>query len=324
MIRPVLPPTSEQLEHAREIVSQYLKPTPTVTIYVDGRPVFAKLESLQVTGSFKLRGALAAVDAGQRVDPDGAVITASAGNHGLGVAHAAQLLGVRATVVVPQNASAAKVKKLATYNIELIQFGDSYDDAQAHAVELAEQRSVRFISPFNDSDVIAGQSTVFDEMLAQAPEIEHVVVPVGGGGLISGTLVSRDGNGRADIRVTGIQAEESAALFHVLRGAHMNDVVHRPTIADGLAGGGDDGAITNEIVEKSGIELVLVPEVEIRRAVRLLAENSGLVVEGSGAAPYAAIANGLIGDDTSRVGFIASGRNIAHELFVELLQASLA
>jgi threonine dehydratase len=104
----------------------------------------------------------------------------------------------------------------------------------------------------------------------------------------------------------------------------MDDVVHRPTIADGLAGGGDDGAITNEIVEKSGIELVLVPEVEIRRAVRLLAENSGLVVEGSGAAPYAAIANGLIGDDTSRVGFIASGRNIAHELFVELLQAPLA
>jgi threonine dehydratase len=237
----------------------------------------------------------------------------------LGVAHAAQLLGVRATVVVPENASVAKVKKLSTYDIELIQFGTSYDDAQAHAVELAEQRSVRFISPFNDSDVIAGQSTIFDEMLAQAPEIEHIVVPVGGGGLVSGTLLSRDGHGRTDIRVTGIQAEESAALYHVLRGVRMNDVVHRPTIADGLAGGGDEGAITNEIVEKSGIDLVLVPEVEIRRAVRELAENSGLVVEGSGAASYAAIATGLIGDATSRVGFIASGRNIAHELLVELL-----
>jgi threonine dehydratase len=323
MIRPVSAPTNEQLEHAREIISKYLQPTPTVTVFIGERPVFVKLESLQVTGSFKIRGALAAVDAAQRVDPDGAVITASAGNHGLGVAHAAQLLGVRATVVVPQNASAAKVKKLSTYDIELIQFGMSYDDAQAHAVALAEQRSIRFISPFNDGDVIAGQSTVLDEMLAQAPELEHVVVSVGGGGLISGTLLSRDRHGRGNIRVTGIQAEESAALYHVLRGVRMSDVVHRHTIADGLAGGGDEGAITNEIVQKSGIDLVLVPEIAIRRAVRDFAENSGLVVEGSGAAAYAAIATGLINDTTSRVGFIASGRNIAHELLVELLQEPL-
>ncbi|HWD97259.1 MAG TPA: pyridoxal-phosphate dependent enzyme [Acidimicrobiales bacterium] len=323
MIRPVSPPTIEQIEHAREIVAKYLQPTPTTSISVQGRPVFVKLECLQVTGSFKVRGALAALDAAKRVDPNGAVITASAGNHGLGVAHAARLLGTRATVVVPTNASVAKVKKLSTYDIELIQFGTSYDDAQAHAVALSEQRSIRFVSPFNDGDVIAGQSTVFDEMLVQAPELEHVVVAVGGGGLISGTLQSREVHDRSDIRVTGIQAEESAALYHVLRGMRMSDVVHRPTIADGLAGGGDEGAITNEIVEKSGIELVLVPEVEIRRAVRALVENAGLVVEGSGAAPYAAIATGLIDDTTSRIGFIASGRNIAHELLVELLQEPL-
>lgn len=320
----VSPPTNDQLQHAREIVSKYLVPTPTVTIHINERPVFVKLESLQVTGSFKVRGALAAVDAAHRQNPHGEVITASAGNHGLGVAHAAKLLGVRATVVVPENASAAKVKKLATYDIELIQFGSSYDDAQAHAISLAEQRSVRFVSPFNDSDVIAGQSTVFDEMLAQAPTIEHVVVSVGGGGLISGTLVSREGHDRSDIRVTGAQAQESAALYHVLRGMRMSDVVHRPTIADGLAGGGDDGAITNEIVEKSGVELVLVPEIEIRRAVREVAESNGLVIEGSAATSYAAIAAGLIGDDASRVGFIASGRNIAHELLIELLQEPLA
>lgn len=317
---PVAPPTNEQLQHAREVISKHLVPTPTVTIYIHGRPVFVKLESLQVTGSFKLRGALAALDAAHLDDPTGAVITASAGNHGLGVAHAASLLGVRATVVVPANASVAKVKKLATYDIELIQFGSSYDDAQAHALGLAEQRSVRFISPFNDTDVIAGQSTVFDEMLAQAPTIEHVVVSVGGGGLISGTLVSRERHGRSDIRVTGAQAQESAALYHVLRGERMSDVIHRPTIADGLAGGGDEGAITNEIVAKSGSELVLVPEKDIRSAVREVAETSGLVMEGSAATSYAAIAAGLINDDASQVGFVASGRNIAHELFLELLQ----
>jgi threonine dehydratase len=323
MVRHVLPPTNEQLEHAREIVAHYLTPTPTVTISVRGRAVFAKLESLQVTGSFKIRGALAAIDAAHRDDPDGAVITASAGNHGLGIAHAATLLKVGATVVVPENASVAKVKKLSTYDIELIQFGSSYDDAQAHALELAESRSIRFISPFNDSDVIAGQSTAFDEMLAQAPSLEHVVVQVGGGGLLSGTLLSREAHGRSDIHVSGVQPEESAALYHVLRGLSMSDVVHRPTIADGLAGGGDEGAITNELIAKAGVELVLVPEVEIRRAVREVAETSGLVMEGSAAASFAAIAANRVDDTMSQIGFIASGRNISHELFVELLREPL-
>jgi threonine dehydratase len=323
MIRHVSVPTKDQLEHARDIVDHYLEPTPTVSILVRGRKVFVKLESLQVTGSFKIRGALAAVDAAHRVDPNGAVITASAGNHGLGIAHAASLLGVRATVVVPANASVAKVKKLSTYKIELIQFGSSYDEAQSHAKDLADERSIRFISPFNDSDVIAGQSTIFDEMLRQAPAIEHVVVSVGGGGLISGTLLSRDAQDRSDIRVTGVQPEESAALYHVLRGATMSDIVHNPTIADGLAGGGDDGAITNELIAKSGIDLVLVPEVEIRRAVREIAENNGLVMEGSAAASYAAIAANRVDDVTSRVGFIASGRNISHELLIELLSEPL-
>jgi threonine dehydratase len=291
---------------------------------VRGRNVFAKLESLQVTGSFKVRGALAAIDAAHRDDPSGAVITASAGNHGLGIAHAATLLKVGATVVVPENASIAKVKKLATYDIELIQFGSSYDDAQAHALELAETRSIRFISPFNDTDVIAGQSTVFDEMLTQAPSLEHIVVQVGGGGLMSGTLLSREAHGRSDIRVSGVQPEESAALYHVLRGARMSEVAHGSTIADGLAGGGDDGAVTNELIAKAGVELVLVPEVEIRRAVREIAETSGLVVEGSGAASFAAIAADQVDDATSQIGFIASGRNISHELFMELLSEPLA
>jgi threonine dehydratase len=295
-----------------------------VTISLRGRPVLAKLESLQPTGSFKVRGALAAIDAAHRADPSGAVITASAGNHGLGIAYASKVLGVRATVVVPANASRAKVKKLRDYDIELIQHGSSYDNAQAHALELAAQRSIRFISPFNDSNVIAGQATVLDEILLQAPEIEHLVVSVGGGGLLSGILMSRDEHGRTDIRVTGVQPEESAALYHVLRGATMDRVVHHPTIADGLAGGGDDGAVTNELVARHHVPLVLVSEIEIRRAVREVVETNGLVMEGSAATSYAAITCNVVDDETSRIGFIASGRNISHELLVELLQEPLA
>ena len=319
MIRAVAPPTATQLEDARRVIADHLRPTPTVTIALHGRSVLVKLESLQPTGSFKVRGALAAIDAAHRDDPTGAVITSSAGNHGLGIAYAARELGVRATVVVPSNASAAKVKKLREFDIELIQYGSSYDDAQSHSLELAHARSIRYISPFNDANVIAGQSTILDELLIQAPDLEHLVVSVGGGGMLSGTLLSREAHGRGDLRITGVQPQESAALYHVLRGATMDQVVHHPTIADGLAGGGDDGAITNELIAKHGVPLVLVPEDLIRRAVREIVETTGLVMEGSAATSYAAIGAGLVDDASSRIGFIASGRNISLELLVELL-----
>ena len=319
MIRAVAPPTATQLEAARRVIADHLRPTPTVTIALHGRSVLVKLESLQPTGSFKVRGALAAIDAAHRDDPTGAVITSSAGNHGLGIAYAARELGVRATVVVPSNASAAKVKKLREFDIELIQYGSSYDDAQSHSLELAHARSIRYISPFNDANVIAGQSTILDELLIQAPDLEHLVVSVGGGGMLSGTLLSREAHGRGDLRITGVQPQESAALYHVLRGATMDQVVHHPTIADGLAGGGDDGAITNELIAKHGVPLVLVPEDLIRRAVREIVETTGLVMEGSAATSYAAIGAGLVDDASSRIGFIASGRNISLELLVELL-----
>jgi len=324
MIRHVTAPTSEQLEAARRVIADHLVPTPTVTLSLRGREVLVKLESLQITGAFKIRGALSAIDAALRQDPQGAVITSSAGNHGLGIAHAASILGVPATVVVPQNASLAKVKKLRRYDIELIQIGTSYDDAQRHALELADRRSIRYISPFNDTNVIAGQATAFDEMLQQAPELEHIVVSVGGGGLISGVLMSRDTHDRGDIKVTGVQPVESSAMYHALRGTKMEDVRHRPTIADGLAGGGDDGAITNELIARHEVPLVLVPEIEIRRAVREAVESNGVVLEGSASASYAAITLDLVNDTTSRVGFIATGRNISHELLMELLKEPLS
>ena len=322
-MRSVEAPSVAQLEAATRVIADHLEATPTLTLELRGRPVLSKMESLQTTGSFKIRGALAAVDAARRDDPRGAVITSSAGNHGLGIAHAAGILHVPATVVVPANASAVKVKKLREYEIELIQFGSSYDEAQAHALELADGRSIRYISPFNDTNVIAGQATVFAEMLTQAPEIEHVVVPVGGGGLIAGVLMAREAHHREDVRVTGVQPEASAAMYHVLRGARSDAVLHRPTIADGLAGGGDDGAVTNELIAAHHVPLVLVDEHLIRRGVREAVESNGLILEGSAAAPYAAIVGGLVDDEESRIGFIVSGRNIARELLVELLAEPL-
>jgi threonine dehydratase len=317
MVHEVLAPSAEQIDDARRVIARHLEPTPTVTLSVRGRAVLAKLESLQPTGSFKIRGALAAVDAAARHAE--AVITSSAGNHGLGIAHAATRLGVRATVVVPANASAAKVAQLRRYDVELIQVGSSYDDAQAHALELADRLGIHYISPFNDTHVIAGQATVLDEMLEQAPGLEHLVVPVGGGGLLTGCLLTRARRARGDLRLTGVQPANSAALYHVLHGGTMAGALHRPTIADGLAGGGDEGAVTNRLIAEAGVELVLVAERSIRAAVREVAEANGLVLEGSASTAYAAIAHGLVGDD-GRVGFLATGRNISHELLVTLLE----
>lgn len=317
-------PTADQLAEAREVIARHLSETPTVTLSVRGRPVLAKLESLQVTGSFKVRGALAALSAVAREGSGARVVTASAGNHGLGVAHASGLVGVPATVVVPVNASSAKVAKLRSYDIELIQWGSNYDEAQARAKELADTHSYKYVSAFNDPWVIAGQATAFDEMLRQAPQIDQVVVPVGGGGLLSGILLCAADRGRADVSVVGVQPAVSAALYHVLRGATMAEVVHGPTIADGLAGGGDDDSVTNVIAANHATPFHLVPEAQIRSAVAEAASVNGLVLEGSAAAAYAALAEGIVPVSGSHVGMIASGRNIARDLFIELLQESLA
>lgn len=316
-------PTPQQFEDARRVVADHLRPTPTVELSIRGRAAYAKLDLLQPTGSFKVRGALAAVAAALRDDPNGAVVTSSAGNHGLGIALASTILGARATVVVPETASPIKVDKLLQFDIELIQHGDVYDDAQAFAKDLAERKGIRYVSPFNDPDVIAGQSTCFDEMLTQAPDLDQLVVSVGGGGLISGALSALEACGRDDVRVIGVQPENSAAMYHVLRGATMAEVTHFPTIADGLAGGGDDDAVTTRLVEKRGVSLVLVPETAIRRAVRESVEINGIVMEGSAAASYAAVATDLIGERGRHVGFVATGRNIAHDSLLEILNEPL-
>lgn len=312
-------PTLGDLEIAMRVIRDYLPVTPVAALDLRGGRVLAKLENLQRTGSFKVRGGLAAVSAAREEDPTGAVISASAGNHGLGVAYAATKLGVRATVVVPANASVAKVKKLKTYDIELIQHGATYDEAQTEAMRIADERSVRYVSPFNDTHVIAGQSTLFSELFDQVPDLQHVVVPVGGGGLISGAILAREAAGLHGVKITAVQPQNSCAMYHVLHGTPMNQVLHEPTIADGLAGGGDEGALTNDLIARNKIEFALVPESEIHAGVREAALVSGLVLEGSGATPYAAITNGLITEGEGHMAFIASGRNIAPELFVEIL-----
>jgi threonine dehydratase len=305
-MRTVRAPTAEQLAAAAEVVGANLEPTPVLP----GDGYVLKLETAQPTGSFKVRGALAALAARA-----GDVVTSSAGNHGLGVAWAAQRLGLRATVVVPENASKAKLDKLARYPIELVRAGTSYEEAEAAALALGAH-GAHFVSPYNDADVIAGQATVGSELHAQVPDLARVVVPVGGGGLISGVALALAGSG---VEVVGVEVEQSAPMRAARDAGFAVTVDVGPTLADGLAGNLEPGSITIDLVRAHVADLVTVTEGEVRTAMRHMAGEHGLVVEGAGAVGLAAVLAGRFASVAGATAIVVTGRNIDLRLLAEVL-----
>jgi threonine dehydratase len=313
-IRRVDPPTPSDFEHALSVVTEHLAPTPLVPSPV-APATFLKLDCLTPAGSFKLRGALAALAAltdGQRA---AGVVTASAGNHALGVLYAAAELGVNATVVVPRTASAAKVSKLRRLGGQLIEYGDDYDAAEAHALSLAAE-SGYFLSAYNDPHIIAGQATMGPEIRAVLDGPLTVVAPVGGGGLLAGLSLWAAAEG--NVSVVGVESAASQGLSAAVAAGEVVTVPVGPTLADGLAGNLEPGSITPAIVAAQKATLTTVDEAEIRTAIRYLAEEHGLVVEGSGAAGLAAVQAGKVPSDVPTV-VIITGRNIATPTFAEVL-----
>ena len=312
-------PEQATLTQAREIVAGHLAPTPLVRLRLRGidRPVYAKLETLQPTGSFKFRGALAACAAYGKTNPttQRRIVTASAGNHGLGIAYAATRLGIPATVVVPETASPAKVAALGHFDIDLRQLGADYDEAESAALEIAQETG-RFVSPYNDPVVVAGQATIAYELLVQLSEPATVVAPVGGGGLAAGLSLALQGH--EDWRVIGVETAASRACSAAIEHGGIVTVPIGPTIADGLAGNLEPGSITPGIIAAACTRVCAADESEIRSAVRELAIDHGLVVEGSGAVGLAALRAGLI-DGDGPVVLLLTGRNIAAGLLAELL-----
>jgi threonine dehydratase len=308
-MRTVRAPTPEQLAAAAAVVEANLEPTPVL----EGDGYVLKLETFQPTGSFKVRGALAALAAHA-----GPVVTSSAGNHGLGVAWAAQRLGVPATVVVPETAAKAKLAKLERFAIELVRAGTSYEEAEAAALALVAGDGRRFVSPYNDADVIAGQATVGAELRAQVPDLARVVVPVGGGGLLSGIALALAGSG---VTVVGVEVERSAPMRAAVEAGHTVPVPVGPTLADGLAGNLEPGSVTVEVVREHVAELRTVTEDEVGAAMRHLAREHGLVVEGSAAVGLAALRSGVLGHSSGATAVVLTGRNIDLGLLAEVLSA---
>src|SRR5213594_1609933 len=254
-----------------------------------GARVFFKLDNLQMTGSFKERGALNKL---LSLSPDArrtGVIAASAGNHGLAVAFHAERLGIPATIVMPEYAPLIKVTSARRYGAEVILYGSNYDDAYELARALGAERGQLFVHPFDDPRVVAGQGTLGLELLEQLPDVEAVVVPVGGGGLIAGVALAIKAK-QPDVQVIGVQSSALPAMARALERGERVRVEPAPTIADGIAVR-QVGELTLELARRWVDRVVTVDEEELANAVLLLLEIEKTVVEGAGAAPLAALLN---------------------------------
>jgi threonine dehydratase len=277
-----------------------------------------KWENRQPTGSFKLRGAFSAVLQLSEEEKQAGVLTASAGNHGLALVYAARQAGVSLTVFVPKEAPRKKIDGLHKLGATLVFCSGGYGGAERAALAAAADGGVTFVSPYNHPDVIAGAGTIGVELLEQVSELDTVLVPVGGGGLISGVGLALKAR-RPEINVIGVQGETSAVLHADWHGRGINVVPIEPTLADGLAGEVDPDSITRGIVRQVVDDFMLVSEDEIAEAIAYLYRAHNQVVEGSGAVGVAALLAGKL-DLTDRVvGLVISGGNIDPEPHSEIL-----
>ncbi|HEY2813622.1 MAG TPA: pyridoxal-phosphate dependent enzyme [Acidimicrobiales bacterium] len=318
--RSVRSPDDDDLALARDVVERELAMTPVLAAPQLGDGVVLKLETLLPTGSFKVRGGLVA--ASVAADDGTAVIAASAGNHGLGVAYGAARYGLPATVVVPVTASAKKVQALEQFDLTLVRHGDNYDAAERYALDMATaDPNLRFVSPYNDPHTIAGQATIATELLAQVPDVSTVIVPIGGGGLISGVALGLAAAGRRDVRIVGVVAEASPAMRRAVEVGHPDPVTILPTLADGLAGNIEPASITVGIASAYVESIVGVTEDQIAAAIRFLAFEHGVVSEGSGAVGVAALQSGRVaaGLLDGRTALLITGRNIAAATLSKIL-----
>ena len=255
-----------------------------------GGHVYLKCENLQRTGSFKIRGAYNCINRLSEEERDRGVVAASAGNHAQGVALAATLLGVRSTVYMPEGASLPKVEATSRYGAKVVLEGKAFDEALSGARDYSETSGSVMVPPFDHPDVIAGQGTIALEILEQLPETASIVVPVGGGGLISGIAAAAKAM-RPDIRIVGVEPEGAAKMSKALSAGSLVDLPSISTIADGLATK-TASELTFAHVSELVDEVVTVSEDEIGRALLLITERAKLVVEPAGAAGIAALVVG--------------------------------
>lgn len=315
----------EEVETAQSTIQKIILRTPM--IYSDtfskltGREVFLKLENLQKTGSFKIRGAYYKLSQLTPSMRKRGVVAASAGNHAQGVALASSLLGIHSTIVMPEGVSLAKQMATQAYGGEVILFGENTDEALDYAKKLA-RGGKSLIHPFDDEQVIAGQGTIGLEILEEVPGVEAIVVPTGGGGLISG-IAAVVKKRRPDVKIIGVQSIHAPSAFYSLKRRKIVEVKVKPTLADGIALQ-RVGEITFPLIQKGVDEIVTVEEDEIASAILLLMERKRIVVEGAGATPLAALLSKRLKTGLKKIVLLISGGNIDFHLLDRIIEKGLA
>jgi threonine dehydratase len=319
-----LPVSLADVQAARARIGASIVRTPTMRSetlsQLTGAHVWLKFENLQFTAAYKERGALNRLLQLEDKARKAGVIAASAGNHAQGLAYHGKRLGVPVTIVMPKPTPIVKVMQTQSHDARVILFGETYDQAYAHARELEQQEHLTFVHPFDEPDIIAGQGTLALEMLEDAPEIDCFAVPIGGGGLISGiSTVARAL--KPDAEIIGVQAELFPSMYNVLKGTDM--VCGGDTLAEGIAVK-NPGDLTRRFVQALVDDIQLVGERHLEQAVSLLLQIEKTVVEGAGAAGLAAL---LAHPDRFRgrhVGIVLCGGNIDTRLLANVLLRDLA
>ena len=317
--------TRADVEAARELLGNVSRLTPVEgsrpLSELVGGPVLLKCENLQRTGSFKIRGAYVRLSRLSAEERARGVVAASAGNHAQGVALAARMLGIKATVFMPEGAPIPKANATRGYGAEVLFHGEYLTHALLAAQEFSERTGAVFIHPFDHPDIVAGQGTVGLEILAQAPEATTVLIPTGGGGLIAGAAIAIKSQ-RPDIRVIGVQAEEAAAFPESLRRGVPVALERMTTMADGIAVA-RPGDVPFAAIQQHVDEVVTVSEESMSRALVLLLERAKMVVEPSGAAAVAAVMDRPSAFATPIVA-VLSGGNVDPLLLGNLIRHGMA
>ncbi len=244
--------------------------------------VYLKLENIQITGSFKLRGALNKLLSLSENERSKGIVTASSGNHGMAVAYGLKRFNISGRIFLPANASPTKIKALQDYGALLELFGDDCVKAEIRARKKAENEGLIYISPYNDPQILGGQATIAIELIKQLKNFNSVLVPVGGGGLIAGIAGYLKGLSK-NVDVFGCQPENSAVLYESLKAGQIIEMESKPTISEGSAGGIEKGTITFDVCRDHVDDFILVSEEEIKEAIRMVFENHFMIIEGAAA-----------------------------------------
>ena len=311
----------EALE-AEKRIREYIRETPVeYSPYLSQSgncEVYLKLENLQFSGSFKLRGTMNKLLSLSRKESEMDMVTASTGNHGAAFAYTIKKLGLKGTIYLPENASQTKIEALRCYGADLKFYGTDCVKTENFARETAEKNNLIFISPYNDPKIIGGQATVGIELQRQIKKIDAVFVPVGGGSLISGIAGFLKSINKK-VEIIGCQPENSPVMYESIKAGKIIEMESKPTVSDGSAGGIEQGAITFDICENLVDDFVLVTEEEIKEAIKLFLEKHYMLIEGAGALSVASFVKVKERYKTKNIVLIISGAKISLDQLKEIL-----